>query len=40
MTDVNQAPFGKENKDHDEVSATSGAQSHLSHRAEELSSEW
>nr|XP_058949966.1 leucine-rich repeat and IQ domain-containing protein 1-like [Pocillopora verrucosa] len=40
ITDVNQLPVGKATIDHDQMSVTSGLQSHLSHRAEELSSEW
>ncbi|XP_078345883.1 leucine-rich repeat- and IQ domain-containing protein 1-like isoform X2 [Oculina patagonica] len=40
ITDVNQLPVGKATIDHDQMSMTSGVQSHASHRAEELSSEW
>ncbi|KAJ7369973.1 Leucine-rich repeat and IQ domain-containing protein 1 [Desmophyllum pertusum] len=40
ITDVNQLPVGKATIDHDQMSMTSGLQSHASHRAEELSSEW
>ena len=40
ITDFNQAAVGKGTVDHDQMSVTSVAQSHLSHRAEELSSEW
>ncbi|CAH3023297.1 unnamed protein product [Porites evermanni] len=40
ITDVNQIDVARTITDHDQMSETSGAQSHLSHRAEELSSEW
>ena len=40
ITDVNHSTVGKGIIDHDQMSVTSGAQSHLTHRAEELSSEW
>lgn len=40
ITDVSQQPVGKATIDHDQMSMTSGVQSHLSHRADELSSEW
>ncbi|XP_020620609.1 leucine-rich repeat and IQ domain-containing protein 1-like isoform X3 [Orbicella faveolata] len=40
ITDVNQLPVGKATIDHDQTSMTSGVQSHVSHRAEELTNEW
>ena len=40
ITDVNQIDVARTITDHDQMSETSGEQSHLSHRAEELSSEW
>lgn len=40
ITDVNQLPVGKATIDHDQMSMTSGVQSHVSHRAEELTNEW
>jgi len=40
ITDVNQLPVGKATIDHDQMSMTSGVQSHASHRAEELTNEW
>ncbi|XP_068673772.1 leucine-rich repeat and IQ domain-containing protein 1-like isoform X1 [Montipora foliosa] len=40
IVDANQVVVSKATVDQDRMSVTSGVQSHLSHRAEELSSEW